>query len=551
MAYDYGKDVKSIIKRYETLKEDRILWEPFFRDVRDYIRPRKQNVDSSTHISAERHTNKMFDSSAPEASRLMAMSMQNALVPQSVVWFGLSIPSGHPLSVLNKEPDVKRWFHDVTQKMFFAMHESNFYTAIGESFLDFTSFGTINLLLEEDDSYEGEFGGLVFTSIPTGQYVFAEDKRGRPDTVFWEYTFTARQAKQMFGQRRLPDKIKKACKEKPDEKFTFVRVLMPRDDYRRGSQDVLEKRFASVDIALDARAMVRESGFDELPYVIGRFEKASGELWGRSPADIAMPDIKTLNKIRELELKGLATAVHPPLIAPDQGIIGTFRMTPSAINYSREPERFKFLRFEGRFDLSSLKANDLKKSIRGIFLADQLVLPEKLNMTAEEVATVREQIQKLLGPTVARFESEVLTPLILRSFGLMSRSGILPPAPPVLAELDEIEVAYVGQLAKNQKIQDVTSIQRWLGVAANMASFSPEVLDNIDVDEALQIIGERMAVPNEIMRSQEEVAQLREQRQQQMQMQEELAQASQVAEGAGKAAPMVKALGGVDAFPVQ
>ena len=262
-----------------------------------------------------------------------------------------------------------------------------------------------------------------------------------------------------------------------------------------------------------------------------------------------MPDIKTLNKIRELELKGLATAVHPPLIAPDQGIIGTFRMTPSAINYSREPERFKFLRFEGRIDLSSLKANELKKSIRGIFLADQLVLPEKLNMTAEEVATVREQIQNLLGPTVARFESEVLTPLVLRSFGLLNRSGVLPPAPPELAELDEIEVAYIGQMAKNQKIQDVTAIQRWLGVAANMAGFAPEVLDNID--EALQIIGDRMAVPSSVMRSEEEVEQLRAQRQEQMAMQEQLAQASQVAEGAGKAAPMVKALGGADAFPVQ
>ncbi len=549
MAYSYS--VKDIIRRYEVLKGDRMLWEPFFRDVRDYIRPRKQGVDSSTHVSAERHTNKLFDSSAPEASRLMAMSMQNALVPQSVVWFGLGIPSGHPLSQLNREPTVKRWFHDVTQKMFFSMHESNFYTAIGEAFLDFTSFGTINLLLEENDSYNENFGGLVFTSIPTGQFVFAEDKRGQPDTVFWEYTFTARQAKQMFGMRKLPDKVKKSCKDKPDEKFTFVRVLMPRADYKSGSQDSLQKRFASLDIHLDSRTLVRESGFDELPYVIGRFEKSSGELWGRSPADIAMPDIKTLNKIRELELKGLATAVHPPLIAPDQGIIGTFRMTPSAINYSREPERFKFLRFEGRFDLSSLKADELKKSIRGIFLADQLVLPEKLNMTAEEVATVREQIQKLLGPTVARFESEVLTPLILRSFGLMSRAGILPPAPPALQELDEIEVSYVGQLAKNQKIQDVTSIQRWLGVAANMASFSPDVLDLIDMDEALQIIGERMAVPNEIMRSQEEIAQLRQQRQQQMQMQEQLAQASQVAEGAGKAAPMVKALGGADAFPVQ
>jgi hypothetical protein len=540
-----------LMKRYENLKNDRILWEPFFRDVRDYIRPRKQQIDSSQHISAERHTNKMFDSSAPEASRIMAMSMQQALVPQSIVWFGLSIPSGHPLYALNREPAVKRWFHDVTETMFYSMHESNFYTALGEAFLDFTSFGTINLLLEENDDTDKEFGGLAFTSIPTGQFVFSEDKRGRPDTVFWEYVFTARQAKQMFGSKKLPDSIKKAIRESPDSKFTFVRVVLPSEDYKANSVDSKDKKYAALDIHYESKTVVRKSGFDELPYVIGRFEKASGELWGRSPADIAMPDIKTLNKIRELELKGLATAVHPPLIAPDQGIIGTFRMTPSAINYSREPERFKFLRFEGRIDLSSLKANELKKSIRGIFLADQLVLPEKLNMTAEEVATVREQIQNLLGPTVARFESEVLTPLVLRSFGLLNRSGVLPPAPPELAELDEIEVAYIGQMAKNQKIQDVTAIQRWLGVAANMAGFAPEVLDNINVDEALQIIGDRMAVPSSVMRSEEEVEQLRAQRQEQMAMQEQLAQASQVAEGAGKAAPMVKALGGADAFPVQ
>ena len=538
-----------LMRRYEVLKSDRILWEPFFRDVRDYIRPRKQQIDSGSHINGERHTNKMFDSSAPEASRIMAMSMQQALVPQSTVWFGLSIPAGHQLYALNKEPSVKRWFNDVTQKMFYSMHESNFYTAIGEAFLDFTSFGTINLLLEENDDVEKNFGGLAFTSIPTGQFVFSENKRGKPDTVFWEYMFTARQAKQMFGMKKLPDSIKKAVRETPDAKFTFVIVVLPSEDYAANSIDSNNKKFAAIDIHYDSKTVVRRSGFDELPYVIGRFEKASGELWGRSPADIAMPDIKTLNKIRELELKGLAMAVHPPLIAPDQGIIGTFRMTPSAINYSREPERFKFLRFEGRIDLSSLKANELKKSIRGIFLADQLVLPEKLNMTAEEVATVREQIQNLLGPTVARFEGEVLTPLVLRSFGLLNRAGALPPAPPELAELDEIEVAYIGQMAKNQKIQDVTAIQRWLGVAANMAGFAPEVLDNINVDEALQIIGDRMAVPATVMRSEEEVAELRAQRQEKMQMQEQLAQASQVAEGAGRAAPMIKALGGPDAFP--
>ena len=216
-----------LMKRYEVLKNDRILWEPFFRDVRDYIRPRKQQVDSSQNISAERHTNKMFDSSAPEASRIMAMSMQNALVPQSVVWFGLSIPSGHPLSALNEVPSVKRWFYEVTQSMFYNLHESNFYTTIGEAFLDFTSFGTINILLEENVGIKDGFGGLVFSSIPTGQFVFSEDKSGKPDTVFWEYIFTARQAKQMFGTKKLPDSIKKAVKEAPDTKFTFVRVVLP------------------------------------------------------------------------------------------------------------------------------------------------------------------------------------------------------------------------------------------------------------------------------------------------------------------------------------
>ena len=275
-------DAKALIRRYETLKNDRILWEPFFRDVRDYIRPRKQNVDSNTHISAERHTNKMFDSSAPEASRIMAMSMQNALTPQAVKWFGLSIPSGHQLSQLSNSPAVKRWFHDVTNAMFFSLHESNFYISIGECFLDFTSFGTINLLLEEHRTRDRVFGGLTFTSIPTGQFVFAEDSRGRPDTVFWEYVLSARQANQMFGRKKLPDSIKTALKKTPDEKFTFVRVVLPREDYRYGSVDVMEKKFAHIDIHLDSRTIVRESGFDELPYVIGRFEKASGELCDRT-----------------------------------------------------------------------------------------------------------------------------------------------------------------------------------------------------------------------------------------------------------------------------
>ena len=138
-------EAKDVIKRYESLKMNRVQWESHFREVRDYIRPKKQKVDSSDVVRGKSFTDKMFDSTAPEASRIMAMSMQNALTPQSVLWFSLGIPQGHPMGVLNDMPNVKKWFHDVSQAMFFALHESNFYTSIGEAFLDFTSFGTINI----------------------------------------------------------------------------------------------------------------------------------------------------------------------------------------------------------------------------------------------------------------------------------------------------------------------------------------------------------------------------------------------------------------------
>ena len=38
-------DAKSLIRRNESLKEDRNLWDTFYREVVDFIRPRKQALD--------------------------------------------------------------------------------------------------------------------------------------------------------------------------------------------------------------------------------------------------------------------------------------------------------------------------------------------------------------------------------------------------------------------------------------------------------------------------------------------------------------------------
>lgn len=45
-------NAKSLLRRNETLKEDRNLWDGFYRDVVDYIRPRKQTAEESRTLES-------------------------------------------------------------------------------------------------------------------------------------------------------------------------------------------------------------------------------------------------------------------------------------------------------------------------------------------------------------------------------------------------------------------------------------------------------------------------------------------------------------------
>jgi len=531
---------QKIIKRYNKLVLERTNFEEFFRDVRNYIRPTRQAIDGAEITVAQRFTNKRFDSTASEASRIMATSMQNALIPQSSRWFGLKIPDGHPMSMLNNFNPVSAWFQDASMRIFNSLSGSNFYTVMGEAFYDFVTFGTINILIEEKDLKDENFAGFNFKGIPVGRFVFDEDYTGKTDTVYWEYTRTARQMHQEFEKKLLPDAVIECLEENPDKQFTVIKCIKPNEDHDYGKADSFE--FISFDVEKGSKLVVKESGFSDLPFVVARFERVTGELWGRSPADIAMPDIISLNRLREMELKALSKAVDPPILAPDENILGTFRLNPNAINFTRDPERWKFMRFEGRLDFSSLKANELKQSIRNIYLADQLILPEKLNMTAEEIITIRQQQQRLLGPQIARMEAECLGPIITRCFNIMLRSGGFANPPEELGGLDEIDIQYLGPIAKTQRLEGMQSAQAWVQQLVSVASVKPEVLDHLDSDALADYIADMTSVPHQVRASDEAIAKSREERAKVEAENRQMAMNQQIAETANKAAPAVKEL---------
>ena len=529
-------NAKSLIRRNEGLKEDRSLWDSFYREVVDFIRPRKQSLDENRVPGVVRH--KHYDSTAPHAANTLALIMADTLTPKAIQWFGFKIPEASPFKQFNDSQNVLNWFKTVEDGVRYALDQSNFYPVINEIYLDFNSFATICLYVEEAELRQKGFNGLTFRALPISSYVFAEDDAGMVDTVMREFELTARQFAQRFPSAKVPDVIAKSLKETPDDKFNFLRVVAP----TRELNSKVKFPFASVDIFIDKAIAIEERGYKEFPYMVGRWDKASGETRGRGPAAIALDDIKSLNQLRKLELVGLEKAVNPPILAPEDGFIGTVKLGSNSIIYSRNPNDVRTLPAELRLDLSSLKANELRQSIRDIYLTDQLNIPRTKQMTATEISQLRSEMERLLGPTISRFESEVLGPMLERVVGIMFRTKALPPPPPEIAQMDEIDIEYVGQLARSQKMVEVESIQTWMNLIAQWSQLDPRVAQLPDLMAAGRIAAPILGVPKSVVKGS---AQLEEditaQQQKQAQM-EQMQQVGATAEAAGKAAPAMKVL---------
>ena len=513
-----------------------MLWDGFYRDVVDYIRPRKQTADEHRVPGTVRH--KHYDSTAPHASNTLALIMADTLTPKAIQWFGFKVPEASPFKQFNEHQNVLNWFKTVEDGVRFALDQSNFYPVINEIYLDFNSFATICLYIEEAELRQKGFNGLTFRALPIASYVFAEDDAGRVDTVMREFELTARQFAQRFPAASMPDVIAKSLKDTPDDAFGFLRVVAPTRDLN----SKVKFPYASVDILLDKQVVVDERGYKEFPYMVGRWDKASGETRGRGPAAIALDDIKSLNQLRKLELVGLEKAVNPPILAPEEGFIGTVKLGSNSIIYSRNPNDVRTLPAELRLDLSSLKANELRQSIRDIYLTDQLNLPRTKQMTAEEVATLRGEMERLLGPTISRFESDVLGPMLERTVGIMFRTGALPAPPPELEGLDAIDIEYVGQLARAQKMVEVQSIQNWMNLIAQWGQVDPRVMQLPDLMAAGRIAAPILGVPKSVVKGSAQLEEDIAAQQQQQQQAEQMAKVGATAEAAGKAAPALKVL---------
>ncbi len=517
--YEYIK------KRLDRLGQERGTWEVNWQEILDYVMPRKADV-VTLRTRGEKRTEVLFDSTAITANNLLAASLQGTLTSPSLPWFSIKLRDEE----LNEDRDVQLWLEDTARRMYDTFNETNFNTEVHEMYLDLCSIGTAALFVEEG-SKGFDTDGIHFNCLHIAEYYIQESIDGKVDTLYRKYKLTARQAVQEFGFDNVGEKIQTASKERPDHKFNFIHAVEPTADYERSTgKSATKLKFHSCHVCEEDKMVVRTGGYNEFPYLVPRWSKATGEIFGRSPSFNALPDIKTLNKAVEIGLKAWAKAIDPPLLVQDDGVIGRVRMTPAGITVIRNDGAVKPLQIGTNWQITDLKENQLRTAIRQAYYSDQLQLQEGPQMTATEVQVRYELMQRLLGPTLGRFQSEFLNPLIERVFGIMYRAGALLKEPDII-QGTKIDVEYLGPLARSQRMEESVAIERLYSLAMNIAQIDPAIMDNIDHDEAVRLRGKLLGVPKTVLRGKDDVDNMRTMRAEQAQM----AQMAQEQQALGKA----------------
>ncbi len=542
------KKAEGALLRWGDLEQEQRLWLTLWQELADFIQPRKGNI-AFKRSSAQQQTDRMFDSTAPHANELLAASMQGSLTSAAFRWFSLRL-KGVELSRDHKVNEDLEW---CSNDMFDAYNDSNFASETHEIYLDAPCFGTAAILIEERQPTRLQPGGaLRFTALPPGSFGIDEDEDGYVDTVFRKFSLSARAAATAYGKDKVGKQILAALSHNSNQKFPFLHAVYPRTDVplRMGSRALPATKlpYGSLTIDMEGHCVVRESGYHEPAIMVPRWTKTSGEVYGRGPGIIALPDIKTLNKAIELKLKAWAKVVDPPMMVRDEGVVGNVQFRSAGITYVRDMDAIKALtELGGNLNIADMEEDKLRKSIQRMFYSDQLQMQDGgPQMTAYETQVRFELMQRVLGPTLGRMNVEWLNPCTNRVFWIRLRASAKnSPYRRIQAWCAQnnlaLEVEYEGPLAKAQRLAESTAMQRYFQIILPLTQTNPEIMDNIDMDYVAREHAESVGTPAKMLRPKDEVDKIRSAHQQAQEQQQKQQQMETAGKTAAGIAPLVKA----------
>ncbi|CAB5223267.1 Head-to-tail connector protein, podovirus-type [uncultured Caudovirales phage] len=495
---------EQIIKRQAAAQTKKDEFQQLYQDAYEFALPQRQlyGVWEGGAVGSKK-MQRVFDSTAINSTQRFANRLQSVVFPPQRKWATLEPGSDIPFE---KQQMARNIFETYCDKMFTVLQQSNFDIAMGEFLLDL-SVGTACMMVQPGDSVNP----INFIPVPLFLVSYEEGANGQVDNVYRKIRMKGESIIRQWPDAKIPPEMQRRIDQKPTDDIEMLEATI----YDHGRGDYC---YHVIDKVSKAELVYRRR--KSSPWVISRYMKVAGEIYGRGPLMTALPDIKTLNKTIELLLKNASMAVSGVYTAADDGVLNpnTVKLVPGAIipvarNGGPQGPALQALPRSGDFNVSQLVINDLRSNIKRILL-DESLPPE--NMSARSATEIVERMKELaqnLGSAFGRLINETMIPLTAKILEVMDERGLIDM--PLRVNGLEVKVVPVAPLAQAQNQEEIGAI---LNYAQLMQNLGPDGQIALKMDALVDYLGDKMGVPMSVRNNRAERAIMMEEANNQQQM---------------------------------
>lgn len=495
------KTTKELKKAFDAGLAERMNWEGTWRDAYRFVLPQRDILDQPQ--KGQTKGDLVFDSTAIWSAQKLTNRIQSDLFPpfQEFVKFepGPAVPP-------QLEDQARALLEPIQDAFHAAIQRSNFDTAIAEFLLEFI-IGTGCMLVNEGP----DFDPLQFDPAPTPHMILMPGPRGTVGGNFRQWKVPVNLIIPTWPDAKLPSELTEKLKSDPFADVDLVEATYT--DYELGIWYYELLWPGGTGSGEFTALMEKPRVFQEDPWIIARWAKAANETFGRGPVLFTLPDIRTANKVVELELKnaalsiaGVYTGVDDGIFNPATAAIRPGNVIPVARNDGPTGPTLQALQSSADFNLGRLVLEDMRDQIRqGLFNKNLPDATGAVRSPTEIIERIRE-FQVDTGGAFGRIMRELVTPLALRSLNILNRKGIINF--PFQIDGQSIKITVTSPLAQQQNLDKLDAFVNWLEI--NMQLGPELVAFGMKIEDVPAWTGRQLGVPEELIRTDADRTQIEE-----------------------------------------
>ncbi len=506
---------KNLIDRFGKTKDEKNKFKNLYDDVYKFGMPSRYKNITEVQKAGEKNREEIFSSCFEQACDEFVQRFQSIVCPVNTDWIDFEAGYNYTINENANVEDVNKELSKIANICNVYKSASNYDTSFTEMCYDLIA-GTACLLIKEGTIDNP----LVFNAIPFVNLAMEEGANGEIIAYFRIISLKNSQVQYQWLDAKYTFEDSKS-----DEMVEFLEATYYDQETKLWNYTVIDQKKEEFIVEKKSQC----SPFNDL-----RWSKCAGETYGRGVGLKVIADVKTLNKVKEYSLRALSFTIPTFTCSLEDGYNPEkFVLLPGAINpvpsNATNNPTVRQLEINQMPDITQFNITQLEMDIKRSMFASTIPNDPSKKTTATEIAQRVSELDNSLNNSFGRL-IEFLYRVIRRQIEVLQKFGYISNEIDVMAFNGYgYKIKINTQLANQQTQQEITQILQSLQI---LAQFDPSMTFTgmaLDLDGLLPYVLDKMGIPNQFIRTKEQILQLKQQQAAAMEEQENNAISKDVA----------------------